>query len=105
MSHLPGDTFGATDLFFGWTLGLTVFAGGLGDEQLTINNNNAGKIFLIIIIVFELKIYTKCLDAMGNPGSLCGAVVNAYCQFFSQPFSSIKIHHLKGHIFCLIRIR
>jgi len=29
-----------------------VFAGGLGEEQLTRSNNNAGKILLIMLIIY-----------------------------------------------------
>jgi len=48
-----------TDLFFEWDLGLAVFAGGLGEEQLTRNNNNTGKILLIILIIFLNLQFTK----------------------------------------------
>jgi len=60
----------ATDLFFEWDLGLTVFTGGLGEEQLIRNNNSAGKIFLIILIIyfFEFTIYRICPGATGRSG-------------------------------------
>lgn len=53
MSHLPGDAFGAADLFVERVLGLAVFSGGLGEEQLTITIINRGRIFLIILIIHK----------------------------------------------------
>jgi len=57
MFHIPGRGLEGTDLFFEWDLGLTVFPVGLGEEQLTRNNNNAGKILLIILINYFYCIY------------------------------------------------
>jgi hypothetical protein len=42
----------AIDLFFEWDLCLTVFSGGLGEEQLTRIKSKGSKILLIIPIFF-----------------------------------------------------
>jgi hypothetical protein len=51
MIHGPGEGLEATDLCFEWVLGLTVFAGGLGEEQLIRNKNRGNKIFLTILLI------------------------------------------------------
>jgi hypothetical protein len=45
----------AADLCFEWELGFTVFAGGLGEEQLTRIKSRGSK-NLLIIAIFFLKV-------------------------------------------------